>query len=316
MDFVEEKTPGGLVIKIFLKKWQFLAFDKKGRSIYVDGEGRSMVHDVPLIIFVGVNIAPRLDYNRDYVLLKIRNSSIIIPYYDNRDRRIKYFFIQTDKNMDMIPARIMHVNNVAQMVREIDMNLSPDYVAVDEGVTANDIIIIKSRYKLDYVYNIDIVNNYSLNREYIYPEDDRIININTMSGNPVFLARIHLRNMDLSKINQLLLDFDISALDTEYIMQFIREIIEGENKSTAVEKNMQMLTEISDSFEFYHHLLRKDTEDVKSMIDSRTDARRLEPFRTLVSKVKSMYPGKDDQLLYTEYDNFIMVKREALSVGR
>ena len=48
-------------------------------------------------------------------------------------------------------------------------------------------------------------------------EDDRekLLNLNMMSNNAVFLSRIHMRNMELSKINQLLLDFELTALDTE-----------------------------------------------------------------------------------------------------
>jgi len=48
------------------------------------------------------------------------------------------------------------------------------------------------------------------------------------------------------------------------------------------------------------------------MINSRSDVKMLAPFRTLVSKVKSLYPGKEDQLLYTDYENLLMERREEL----
>ena len=39
MNFVEEKTPSGKVIKILLDKWQFMAFDRKGKSIVNEEAG-------------------------------------------------------------------------------------------------------------------------------------------------------------------------------------------------------------------------------------------------------------------------------------
>jgi len=313
MDFIEEKTPKGFTLKILLNSWQFLAFDRKGKSIYVDKEGRSMVHKVSLICFVGKNLTMKKDYNQDYILLKIRNGSIVVPYVDQRDKRTKFFFIQTDKNLDLIPVRMIRMGNVAQMVKEIDMKQSPDFVAVGEDVTANDIIIIKSRYKLDFVYNLEIVNNFSLNKEYMPPEDEEhIVNLNMMSANPVFLARIHIRSMELAKINQLLLDFEVSALDTEYIINFLETLRESASENPAVEKHLPMINELTDNFRFYLYLLQRNTAEADGMIRSRESLKKLDPFRTLVSKVKSMYPGKEDQLLFTEYENMIMDRRSEL----
>ena len=48
------------------------------------------------------------------------------------------------------------------------------------------------------------------------------------------------------------------------------------------------------------------------MVGAQKDPRDLAPFNTLVSKVKSIYPGKEEQLLYIEYENLILEKQEEL----
>src|SRR4030042_6787321 len=123
MNFIEEKTRKGYVLKIIFDKWQFLAFDRRGKSIYVDKEGRSLLHQVPVIIFVGASFDIKREYDREYVLLKVRNGSIVVPYCDVRENKTKYFFLNTDKELDAIPVRMMLVGDVAQMVGDIDVGV-------------------------------------------------------------------------------------------------------------------------------------------------------------------------------------------------
>jgi hypothetical protein len=66
---------------------------------------------------------------------------------------------------------------------------------------------------------------------------------------------------------------------------------------------------------FYHSLLQRDEKAVKEMIDSITDVRKLTPYRTLVSKVKAMFPGLEDQKLYTIYENIVYDRMEELKSG-
>ncbi|MBN1533071.1 MAG: hypothetical protein JXA20_10450 [Spirochaetes bacterium] len=312
MDFIEEKTPQGYMIKILFLKWQFLAFNRRGKPIYADQEGRSLVHKVPLIVFVGSTIQKIREYDRDYSMLKIRDGVIVVPYRDVRDNRKKYFFISTDEVLDMIPVRIISSGSIIEMIREVDVTLEPDYVVVDDNITTNDIVLIKGRYKVRDIIYIELVNNYFLNERMITPPEEKMSNINMMSSNPVFLAQVHLRNMDLAKLNQLLLDFEIPAIDIEFIVNFIETVLEDAPNNASIAPNQRMLEEMRDSFKFYLFLLQKSDGDIREMINSRKDVKTLAPFRTLVSKVKSLYPGKEDQLLYTDYENLLMERREDL----
>ncbi len=312
MDYIEEKTPRGYMIKILFLKWQFLAFDRKGKPFYADHEGRSLVHKVPLILFVGSTIQKVREYDKKYTMIKIRDGSMIIPYKDVRDNKKKYFFITTDKTLDMIPVRIITSGSIIQLVQNVDVSMAPDYVVVDDNITTNDIFLIRSRYKIDDIIYIELVNNYFLNERMDVPDSEQFQNINMMSTNPVFLAQIHLRNMDLAKLNQLLLDFEIPAIDIEFIVYFIEMILEGDENDSSILQHRRMLEELRDSFKFYLFLLQKSDTDIRGMINSRNNVKTLAPFRTLVSKAKSLYPGKEDQLLYTEYENLIMARREDL----
>ncbi|HOO72352.1 MAG TPA: hypothetical protein PK926_11375 [Spirochaetota bacterium] len=309
MEFVEEKTPAGYLLKIFFKNWQFLAFGKKGQTIYSDDEKKSMLHRVPLIVFVGENFVLNKSYSRNYELLKIRNGTMILPFRDRREKRNKFVFIITELPIDIIPVRIDSTKNIASMVKEMEPAIKPDYVIIDETVSANDVVIIKNRYRVDNIIYIEDTPHYKLTEMAITPDQETEVNINVLSQNPVFLTKIHLKAMNLSKINQLLLDFELTALDTEYIMNFITATM-MDKKNPVSEKNRLILEDLYNSFQFYHYLLKRDNEKIKEMIQSKTNKKNFTTFRTLVLKVKSQYPGSEEQLLYTEYDNQLLEKSE------
>ncbi len=315
MNFIEEKTPKGYLIKILFDNWQFLSFNRQGKSIYADKEGKSLLHEVPVLVFIGTTFEIKTEFDRAYSLLKIRDGSIVVPYLDLKDNRTKYFFLETNKEMDAIPVRMMQVGDVAQMVRDMDVALKPKFVIVDDTVTPNDVIVIKNRYKVDEIVYIELANNHFLAERLQIPEEAELaVNLNMMSSNPVFLARIHLRTMDLSKINQLLLDFEITALDTEYILSFLKAALESAETDPIMMKNKPVLLDLLNSFKFYHGLLEKNEQEVREMIESISDVKKLTPYRTLVSKVKAMYPGSEEQKLYTVYENIVYDKLEELKV--
>ena len=310
MDYTEEKTPKGYVIKIFFKNWQFLAFGKKGESLYSDSEGKTLLHRVPLIIFVGKVFKIKKNLARGYELLKIRHDTMILPYYDQTDRKTKYIFIVTDVKLDLIPVRIDSTRNINDMVKQIDSSIHPDYVIVDDSVSANDVIIIKNRYRVDNIIYIEDTQDYTLDEIHERRDGSSDININMLSENPVFLARVHLRSMNLSKLNQILLDFDLTALDTEYIINFINKTV-NDDRQPLSPKNRATMDELLKSFQFYHNLLEKDEDSIRDIIQNQTNSKNLTTFRTIISKVKAMHPGSEDQLFYTEFDNLLLKKRES-----
>ena len=305
MDFVEERTPAGFSLKILLNKWQFMAFDRKGKPVYSDQESGNLLHPVPLIIFAGEKFDVHRNFEKEYFLLKVRKGSMILPYVRRTDRTTGYVFIPTDIKLDIMPVRIMLVRNVVQMVREIDISYRPDFVIADEGINANDVIIISNRYKAqNIIYAMDEPRKPAIDDNL-----DRFDNLNMLSRNPVFLARIHLRSMELSKVNQLLLDFDFTELETEYVAASIRETIEKERTAN---RNTDRLRDLMESFTFYLYLLQKNGEKVKEFINAARDGKTITAMRTMISKAKSNFPGRDDQIIFTDYENMIMDRIDEL----
>jgi len=313
MDFIEETTPKGNIIKILLKKWQFMAYTAKGASIYADEEGKKLLHHIPLILFLGKTIKTRGIYDNEYHLLKVRDNYFIIPFFYKPKDRIQYMQISTPTMVDLLPARIYYQKNIAELIKSQIKGYLFDYIIIDESITDNDIIILKNRFKeAEIIHIFDQI----IETTEAVEEETRDVNLNMLSTNPVFLAGIHLRNMDLSMVNQLLLDFELTALDTEYIISFLKkEHKDASEENSPKAKHREMLTLLLDSFTFYMYLLRRDDEEVERLINSRTSIKELAPFRTMVQKAKSQFPGREEQKLYTGYEEIVMNRRATLKEG-
>jgi hypothetical protein len=314
MDFAEEKTPSGYTLKILFKKLKFLVFNSKGESFSADKEGRSLLHKLPTIVFLGSIFLIERDYLKEYSLLKVRDDTLILPYRNIIEKKRKFLFIHYAASIDLIPVKITSIKSYSSMLKDLPSDTDIDYLIVDESLSEVELSVIASRYRPGEIIKITTEKS---DRAQTVPEEKSsdYISINTMSDNPVFLASYHLKNMALSNLNQLLLDFEISAFDTQFIIYFINDILDNRKNEPEVIRNKQMLTDLKNAYEFYLALIVRDEKILKEKIESETDSRKLSPYRTLVSKVRSMNPGREEQLLYTEYENFVLEKEENLRNG-
>jgi len=314
MDFAEEKTPSGYILKILFNKLKFLVFNSRGESFAADTEGRSLLHKLPTVVFLGNIFLVERDYLKEYSLLKVRDDTLILPYRNIIEKKRKYLFINYVTNIDVIPVKITMIKSYSSMLKDLPSDTNIDYLIVDESLSDTEISVITSRYRPGEIIKVIKDISESL-KPSVDEKDSDFISINTMSDNPVFLATYHLKNMALSNLNQLLLDFEISAFDTQFIIHFINDTLETRKNEPEVIRNIGMLMDLKNAYEFYLALIVRDTKLVKEKIESETDIRKLPPYKTLISKVKSMNPGREDQLLFTDYENIIYEKEENLKTS-
>ena len=316
MNFIEEKTPAGYNLKILLKKSKFLVFNNRGESFSSDAEGRSLLHKLPSVVFVGNVFFIERDYLRDYSLVRVKDKQIILPYRDVVEKKRKLLFVDYDTFLDLIPVKMRVVKNYSAMLREIPSDTEIDFLVIDGSLSDVEVSVIASRYKPGRV--IEAFSKENTEPELIQDNKSAgYISINTMSDNPVFLASYHLRNMALSNLNQLLLDFELSALDTQFIIYYINDVLENKKNDSEVKKNRAMIIDLKNAYEFYLALINKDSDFIKEKVEVEIDYRKLFPYRTLITKIKSMgHPGADDQLLYTEFENIVYEKEEKLKTAQ
>ncbi len=315
MDFTEEKTPSGITLNIMLKSWNFVAFQKSGESVYADKEGRSVLHKVPTLIFLGKTMSLQKRYTRDYELYKVRDNEIIIPYYTEEEK--KFLFIPYLTDIDLLPVLVFEYQSYSEILKEHPSGEEIDHLIIDNTISEVEQSVLLSRYKPKNIINIQKVKN---NKKKSKDVPTSYSNVNILSENPVFLAQIHLRKMALANLKQILLDFEISSFDAQIIINLINSSLKKINSEAEEQKkppsgkktNTQLLQGLKKSFEFYLALAQKDAEKISQMVQEQTDYRQLAPFRTLVLKVKSETEDESDLEKYSEFEKIVAEKAKKL----
>jgi hypothetical protein len=323
MDTIEEKTPQGYVLKIYVNKNTFLVFDQKGKSIYADQASLKVMHKIPKIAFLGQLFSVRNRTRPDYNLYKVSKGKIVLPYYlaDDKDRR--YLLLDTDEKIDMLPIKLIFISTIRELIFQLDEGLNPEAIVVDLSITENDIVIIRNRFSTAKIIITErsSVAGISKHRKAGEIEKESVravdiideINLNMMSENPVFLARIHLRDMNISKVRQLLLDFDLSSVDADYIVTFINSIIKKHGSDDDSRRAVNMLQELVNDFKFYIAILNNDEDKVQESIDQITEIHVISSFQTYIAKVKSLLEDDDVNLKLVDYENMLFEKKEQLT---
>ena len=97
MDYIEEKTPSGITIKVLLKSWEYTAFNRNGSVIYANESGGNVLHKVPVIAFFGKYLIPAANIDTELVFYKRIKDEIVIPYNDLVSHRRKYLFLKSSR---------------------------------------------------------------------------------------------------------------------------------------------------------------------------------------------------------------------------
>ena len=320
--YIEEKTPKGFTLKILVKKGSFLVFDQKGAAVYSDPEGMKVLHRIPHLAFLGRSFAIRNRRISDFTLCKVSKNKTVIPFYIAGERDMRYLLLDSPETIDMMPVKIQMIPSISGVVREADPNARPDLFIVDKDITENDITLIKNRVPGVRVILADDVIRAGISSQRDISSDTNVearavdevkeINLNMMSQNPVFLARVHLRTMDLSKVKQLLLDFDMSAPDSGFIHTFIVSMLNKAETDESIRAQKPRLEELAGDFAFYTSIMDRRIDEINACIDGLEDMQKFSSYMTLIAKARSMFENQNDIFMMTEVENRLLEKKESM----
>lgn len=260
--YEEKQTPKGFLIKIRPDGKTYVVFTPTGPETPRGAKNDSIIVKVPRVAFVGDSFdVSHFEINQiNYV--NVKNSKMVIPYARGNSREIKSIFLNSGSASDILPVIVSHFNSVSEMLEGSEANSDYNHLLIDEEFPRSEMIKLKIRRPL---LNILIIKKKITPKIAEAKEElntDNIIdansvraldvagegNLNMFSGNPVFLSRIHLRNMDLDKVKQLLLDFNLTSDDVIFIRTFLGVMIKNENNKVELKRNQQKLIKLDRSF--------------------------------------------------------------------
>ena len=301
--YEERKTPAGYLVKVRLGKLTYVVFTPKGPEVPKGAKNNSIIVPVPRVVFLGDEF--NLTHFRlgELSFVNVKAGKLVIPYQHGGSREIKTIYLNSGSDSDILPVIIYHYNLVKDIISATEKGLEFHHIVADENLLKNDMVTLKIRFPTINILilkkKINVTQNTASKLPVVSgtatdPKVEALVvdadkaraadlatsssNLNMFSNNPVFLARIHLRNLELDKVKQLLFDFNLKGEDIIFIRTFLEVMLKNVNDKEELRHNrekVKILDEIfrlstmivnQDEIEFEKELEKGLSKDVAYMI--------------------------------------------------
>lgn len=291
--YEERKTPKGYLVKVRLNKLTYVVFTPKGPEVPKGAKNNSIIVPVPRVVFLGDDFSLSHFRLGELSFVNVKNSKLAIPYQHGGAKDIKYIFLNSGSESDILPVIIYHYNTVREVIKSSEAGNSFHHIVSDEGLHRNDMVTLKIRYPLVNILILkkkivtiqdeakdkkaDSQTETEENSDNAVVDADKAraaemassnSNLNMHSENPVFLARIHLRNMELDKVKQLLFDFDLKAEDISFIRTFLSVMVKNVNNKEEFEENKDKIKALDEIFRLAILIINRSENEFETELES------------------------------------------------
>jgi hypothetical protein len=317
--YEERKTPAGYLVKVRLNKMTYVVFTPKGPEVPKGAKNNSIIVPVPRVVFLGDEF--NLTHFRlgDLSFVNVKSSKLVIPYQHGGSRDIKTIFLNSGSESDILPVIIYHFNTVKEVGTLSEQAVEFHHIVADETLQRSDMVSLKIRYPT--------VNILILKKKIVVTQDPKTAmlpdekgenkpiddstgvsmratnsaNLNMNSDNPVFLSRIHLRNLELDKVKQLVFDFNLNAEDIMFIRTFLDVMIKNATQKVELEANKERLRVLDEIFRLAAMIIKKDETDFEIELEKGLQKDVAYMIYALLEKYQENASNIEEEIMYWEW---------------
>ncbi|PJE02795.1 MAG: hypothetical protein CK427_06995 [Leptospira sp.] len=288
--YEERKTPGGFLIKVRLAKMTYVVFTNDGPEVPRGSKSKSIVVPVPRVAFLGSDF--NLSHFRlsELSFVNVKAGKLVIPYQHGNSNEIKTIFVATGSASDILPVLVQHFTTKENLVKECEVSEIFHYLIVDEDLPRTDMVTLKIRFPAMNILVIKKkISSLESKVEKQASPDNKVVdfskvratdvitnsNLNQYSQNPVFLARIHLRNMELDKVKQLLLDFKLNGQEVAFIRTFLEVMIRNEFNKPELKASREKLVALNEAFRLSTLILDSQIDEFEKELAEKKFSREI-----------------------------------------
>ncbi|MCB1142716.1 MAG: hypothetical protein H7A24_04245 [Leptospiraceae bacterium] len=316
--YEERKTPGGYLVKVRLSKMTYVVFTPKGPEVPKGAKNNSIIVPVPRVVFLGEDF--NLSHFRlgDLSFVNVKSGKLVIPYQHGASREIKTIFLNTGSTSDILPVIVHHYNTPKEVAQLSEQNLDFHHIVADEGLQRNDMVSLKIRYPTVNILLLKKKMTTMQDPKTALPADEKGTekpiddnanatlrasggNLNMQSDNPVFLSRIHLRNMELDKVKQLLFDFDLSGEDVVFIRTFLDVMIRNVNNKEELAANQDKLKTLDEIFRLSEMIIRHNETDFEIELEKGLTKEVAYMVYALLEKYQENASNIEEEIMFWEW---------------
>lgn len=253
-------------------------------------------YPVPEVIFAGQVLRPQTE---GQALFSVKKGRQLIPYAGlGTNARIG---LPCSAEVDQFPAVIRRAGQLKELML-LPAGSGLRFIVVDEAVPRIELITLKVKQPQAQVLVV-----HAAEQEGPPPDTSRIRARDLLSTdhgeelqkNPVFMARVHLRNLELPRVRDLLVEFEMSDEEIQFVRTFLQLMIRNERNQADLQAAQGELVHLDELYRVAGVLASGQRELFDRELE-RVGAALARDLLPLVSRRRARAPGREDQIYYWE----------------
>lgn len=270
---VEElRTPGGRVVKIRLDRMTAVVFGSDNKPEVVRHKGReSMEQPIPAILFVGADFKAALEVEV-FRLVENRGGRLRIPY-KTAAGQVQQVGIACASASDAFPVFVRHCDTVKDFLAADNGTVAFQYMVVSSELARMDTVALRVRYPDAQILVVKAptpaADTHKMDASKVRASDlAKTEQGRALSGNPVFLARIHLRLLELDRVRELLTSVPIGPEEVDFVRTFLDLMIRNDQNRSELAAARGELDALNRLYEAAALLLRRDSAGLRTRLEA------------------------------------------------
>ncbi|TGK01741.1 hypothetical protein EHQ53_14760 [Leptospira langatensis] len=326
--YEERKTPAGYLVKVRLAKMSYVVFTSKGPEVPKGARNQSIVVPVPRIVFLGEDFDLSHFRLGELSFVNVKQSKLVIPYqHSSSGNEVRTIFLNSGSECDILPVMIYHYNRIEELLQARESGVEMHHLVLDEEFPRQDLVALKIRFPS---LNMLIIKRKVAQKigpgagappppkevlEKSLREDSSIVdfnkvratdllekgNLNMHSMNPVFLARVHLRKMELEKVKQLLLDFALKPEEVAFIRTFLDVMVRNEDDKDELKGWTSKLQNLDEGFRLAGLILETKEDEFEAELDKGFSKDIASMVYALLEKEQDRATSKEQEIVLWEW---------------
>lgn len=256
-DHIEHVTPEGFLLRVNLKYGNFMIF-KEGRPIFSGRSGmETQIHPLVHVVFLGKKFELELQVINTVNFLPVEKGFLLTSFRYRSVSDVRHVRLPVFHEVDELPASIYyfrsHWPGPLPPARDGDR-----YFISDDEIEREMIVKLKGKYPrarvIVYRPERDAARRLSPLEggieqtgravDYMHRDEAR-----TLGQNPVFAARVYLRQLEWKKMFTLPVYSQISSADIEAVLSFLEVMLKSVSRSHELVPHVKTIKRL----EAYYH---------------------------------------------------------------
>ncbi len=312
---VELTTSSGCFVKVRPAKRNCIIYiNNQPEVVKVPGSKNTttMEQNVPYVVFIGPAFRMLLP-EATLHLVENRQGRIAIPYQLGDDSRQRYINLSCGSASDEFPVQVQSYQSVKQFVSREGEGHPYRYVVLEQSIQRIDMVTLKVKnpdarililkddplpaqpaprkadeLNTDRMRATDIARQTPAGSEY--------------SNNPVFNARIHLRNLELDRVKNLLNEFDMGAEEIEFIRTFLGLMIRNEQGKSELVPFREQLVKMDELYRLSARVVSRDQVAFEQDLERGIDPDVAVDLARLIARKRKNAANKEEEIQFWEWE--------------